>query len=102
MANNGYTKVSEITVSDLTNYLRITELSSSDTSLLTSILEAAKNFVLSYTGRNIEDADTFPEFTIAVLVLSEDMYDKRTYSIDKSEANKVVESILGLHSINLL
>lgn len=102
MANNGYTKVSEVTIQDLANYLRITELPSSDTQLLTSILEAAKNFVLSYTGRTIEAADTFPEFTIAVYVLSEDMYDKRTYSVDKSEANKVVESILGLHSINLL
>lgn len=99
---NDYTKVSEITVSDLANYLRITELSNSDTTLLTSILEAAKNFVLSYTGRTIEAADTYPEFTIAVYVLSEDMFDKRTYSVDKTEANKVVDSILGLHSINLL
>ena len=99
---NDYTKVSEITVSDLANYLRISELSNSDTTLLTSILEAAKNFVLSYTGRTLEQADTFPEFTLAVLVLSEDLYDKRTYSVDKTEANKVVDSILGLHSINLL
>lgn len=99
---NDYTKVSEITVGDLANYLRISELSNSDTTLLTSIIEAAKNFVLAYTGRTIEDADSFPEFTIAVYVLSEDMYDKRTYSVDKTEANKVVDSILGLHSINLL
>ena len=99
---NEYTKVSEITVNDLANYLRITELSSSDTTLLTSILEAAKNFVISYTGQTSETADNYPEFTIAVYVLSEDMYDKRTYSVDKSEANKVVDSILGLHSINLL
>jgi len=99
---NDYTKVSEITVSDLANYLRISELNNSDTTLLTSILEAAKNFVLSYTGRTLEQADTFPEFTLAVLVLSEDLYDKRTYSVDKTEANKVVDSILGLHSINLL
>lgn len=99
---NGFTKFSEVAVIDLTNYLRITELPSSDTQLLTSILEAAKNFVLSYTGQTAEAADSFPEFTIAVYVLSEDMYDKRTFSVDKTEANKVVESILGLHSINLL
>lgn len=99
---SNYTKFSEVAVSDLTNYLRITELASSDNQLLTSILEAAKNFVLSYTGQTIEAADDYPEFTIAVYVLSEDMYDKRTYSVDKTEANKVVESILGVHSINLL
>ena len=99
---NTYTKVSEITTNDLANYLRITEVPSSDEQLLTSILAAAKNFVITYTGQTPETADTFPEFTLAVYVLAEDMYDKRTYSVDKTEANKVVESILGLHSINLL
>jgi hypothetical protein len=99
---NTYTKVSELSVIDLANYLRLTEIPVSDTTLLSSILEAAKSYVLTYTGRDEESADTFPEFTLAVLVLSEDLYDKRTYSVDKNEANKVVESILGMRSINLL
>lgn len=99
---NDYTKFSEIVVNDLINYLRITELSTGDTQLLTSILAAAKNFVIAYTGQTLDKADTYPEFTLAVYVLAEDMYDKRTYSVDKTEANKVVDSILGLHSINLL
>lgn len=99
---NTYTKVSELSVTDLANYLRLTEIPVSDTTLLSSILEAAKSYVLTYTGRDEESADTFPEFTLAVLVLSEDLYDKRTYSVDKNEANKVVESILGMRSINLL
>lgn len=99
---NTYTKVSELSVNDLANYLRLTEIPVTDTTLLSSILEAAKSYVLTYTGRDEESADTFPEFTLAVLVLSEDLYDKRTYSVDKNEANKVVESILGMRSINLL
>lgn len=99
---NTYTKVSELSINDLANYLRLTEIPVSDTTLLSSILEAAKSYVLTYTGRDEESADTFPEFTLAVLVLSEDLYDKRTYSVDKNEANKVVESILGMRSINLL
>ena len=99
---NTYTKVSELSLTDLANYLRLTEIPVSDTTLLSSILEAAKSYVLTYTGRDEESADTFPEFTLAVLVLSEDLYDKRTYSVDKNEANKVVESILGMRSINLL
>lgn len=99
---NTYTKVSELSVNDLANYLRLTEIPVSDTTLLSSILEAAKSYVLTYTGRDEDTADTFPEFTLAVLVLSEDLYDKRTYSVDKNEANKVVESILGMRSINLL
>ena len=99
---NTYTKFSDITVTDIANYLRITEVATSDTQLLTSILETAKSFVLTYTGRNSVEANSFPEFTLAVYVLAEDMYDKRTYSVDKSEANKVVDSILGMRSTNLL
>lgn len=102
MANYEYTKVSEITVSYLANYLRLSEVSSEDTSLLETIIESAKNYVLNFSGVTLEVADTYPEFTIATLVLCEDMFDKRTYSIDKSESNKVVDNILGLHSINLL
>lgn len=102
MAESTYINFSSITVGDLTNYLRIVEISQADTQLLTSILAAAKSFVLTYTGRTTEEADTFPEFTLAVYVLSEDLYDKRTYSVDKTEANKVIDSILGLRDKNLL
>lgn len=95
-------KFSEIAVSDLVNYLRISEPTSSDLVLLTNILEAAKNYVLSYTGQKLKDADDFSEFVIAVYVLSQDMYDNRSYSAVSPNVNKIVDSILGLHSINLL
>ena len=97
-----YKKFSEITASDLVNYIRIVETTGAELELLETILAAAKSFVLTYTGRSAEDADTFPEFTIAVYVLSEDMYDKRTYSVDASTSNKIVDSILGSRSVNLL
>lgn len=97
-----YTVFSEIAVSDLVNYLRISEPTSADNVLLTSILEAAKNYVLGYTGQDEEAADTFPEFTIAVYVLAQDMYDNRSYAAVSPNVNKIVDSILGLHSINLL
>jgi hypothetical protein len=100
MAN--YTKLSELTTSYLANYLRITEISTADTSLLSDIIEASKNYILTYTGRDAEAADKFPEFTIAALVLCEDMFDKRTYSIESKEANRVIDNILGMHSVNLL
>lgn len=95
-------KFNEVAVSDLVNYLRITEPTSSDLVLLTNILEAAKNYVLEYTGQSSENADNFPEFVIAVYVLAQDMYDNRSYSAVSPNVNKIVDSILGLHSINLL
>ena len=97
-----YKRFSEIAVSDLQEYLRLGETTESELSLLGTILEAAKSYVLTYTGRSVIEADTFPEFTMAVYVLSEDMFDKRTYSIDQTNTNKVVDAILGSRSKNLL
>lgn len=99
---NSYTRFSEIATSDLVNYLRLVETTASDDTLLETILEAAKSYVLTYTGRTKEEADTFPEFTISVYALAADMFDKRTYLIDNDVSNKIVDSILGARSINLL
>lgn len=102
MSAPSYTKFSEIATSDLVNYLRLVETTQADLVLLGTILEAAKSYVLTYTGRTVEDADLFPEFTIAVYTLVEDMFDKRTYTVDSDISNKIVDSILGARSINLL
>lgn len=99
---NNYVKFSEIGTSDLVKYLRLAETTQDDLTLLSTILEACKSFILTYTGRTTEEADTYPEFTIAVYTLSEDMYDKRTYIVDSDTSNKIVDSILGSRSINLL
>jgi len=46
--------------------------------------------------------DKYEDFVIVVYVLVQDMYDNRSLYIDKNNMNKVVETILGMHSINLL
>lgn len=102
MAKSEFVKFSEITTSDLVNYLRIAETTQSDLDLLSTILEAAKAYVLQFTGRDEETANNYPDFTIAVYVISAEMYDKRSYSVDSERANQIVESILGSRSINLL
>lgn len=97
-----YKAFTQIETSDLVDYLRLVETTEAELSLLGTILAAAKSFVLTYTGRSAEEADSFPEFTIAVYVISEDMYDKRTYAVDPTTSNKIVDSILGSRSVNLL
>jgi len=99
---NNYVTFSEITTSDLVNYLRLAETTQSDLTLLGTILEAAKSFTLTYTGRTVLEANTMPELTIAVYVLSAEMFDKRTFTVDNDKANQIVESILGSRSVNLL
>ena len=93
---------SELTVEDLTNYLRLSEVSTKDEELLGQILEASKSHVLTYTGRTETDADSIPEFVIAVYVLSQSMYDVRAYEVDTGLVNNVLMSILGSRSVNLL
>lgn len=97
-----YLAFSQIAVDDLIAYMRLNEVSTEERTLLGSILASAKSYVLHYTGRTEEKADTIPEFTIAVFTISEDMYDKRTYEIDVKGTNPIVDSILGARSVNLL
>lgn len=97
-----YVQFSQITVDDIIAYLRLTEVDESERTLLSSILEASRSHVLAYTGQTQEKADTFPEFTIAVYALSEEMFDKRTFTADNTKVNEVVASILGSRSVNLL
>lgn len=99
---NNITKVSEITYQDIADYLRIEELTADDTNLLTNLIGIAKAYIEQYTGRTEEDLDLFQDFVIVVFVLCQDMYDNRTMYVDSSNLNKVVESILGLHQVNLL
>lgn len=102
MANSEITKVSDITVTDVTDYLRIPEVTAEDTALLTTALNVAKEFVKSYTGLDDEGMDAHEDLVIVIYVLCSSMYDNRAYYVDKSNLNNVVESILNLHSTNLL
>ncbi len=102
MANSEIAKVSDITVTDVTDYLRIPEVTAEDTALLTTALNVAKQFVMSYTGLDAEGMDAHEDLVIVIYVLCSSMYDNRAYYVDKSNINNVVESILNLHSINLL
>ena len=102
MPNSEITKVSDITVTDVTDYLRIPEVTAEDTALLTTALNVAKEFVKSYTGLDAEGMDAHEDLVIVIYVLCSSMYDNRAYYVDKSNLNNVVESILNLHSTNLL
>lgn len=93
---------SEVTKADVIGYMRLDEISVSDSELLDTILEAARAYVLQQTGRTEEEADTMPDLTIAVLALSSDMYDKRAFIVTSEVTSKVVENILGSRSVNLL
>lgn len=96
------TKVSEITYNDVAEYLRLDETDGADQITLTNLIGIAKSFIIGYTGQTEETLDDFPDFVIVVLVLCQDMWDNRTLYVNNQNLNRVVETILGMHSVNLL
>lgn len=97
---NVITKVSEITVSSLADYLRLTELSQDEENTLNNMLNIAINFIKNYTGQT--DLDQFNDLVAVVFVLVQDMYDNRSLYVDKSSLNQFIQSALSLHQVNLL
>jgi hypothetical protein len=93
-------KVSKITFQEIADYIRLTEISEEDKSLLNNLINIAKAFIKENTG--VQDLDEYDDFTIVVFILCQDMYDNRTLYVDKTNLNKVVETILGMHSLNNL
>ena len=96
-------KVSEITIEDVANYIRAYDNESD----IETYLNIAKNYISSYTGIPItsdegESLDDFPDLVIVVYVLCQDMYDNRAMYVDKSNVNKVVQTILDMHTRNYL
>lgn len=95
-------KVSDITPEDVAEYLRLDEVTEDDINTLNTLILVAKDFIQNYTGRSAEDLDTYADLILVVLVLCQDMWDNRAYYVDKTNLNAVVDSILHMHSVNLL
>lgn len=94
-------RISEITVSDIAEYLRLSSGEYSSTQL-EALKDVAINFIKSYTGLEESEMYNHEDLYIVVMILCQDMYDNRSLYVDKSNLNKVVETILGMHSVNLL
>lgn len=97
-------KISEITVDDLANYVRLDEPEDIEKQELERMKSSAISYMTDYTGLSEEDLDKHEDLTQALFVLVADMFDNRNLYIEgkATNINKSVECILGMHSINLL
>lgn len=100
------TRVSEITTKDIADYIRVQDYVESEFKIYLNI---AKSFISNYTGipitsddENVETLDSYEDFVIVVYILCQDMYDNRTMYVDSSNINKVVQTILDMHTRNNL
>ena len=102
-------KVRDITVKDIANYLRLTEVSEKEKEELKTYLKIAKNYISNYTGipeksENLEaeTLDSYSDFIIVVYILCQDMYDNRAMYVDSKNINNTVKTILDMHTRNNL
>lgn len=93
-------KVSEITLEDIKSYIRLD--SDDEDSFLNAVLTGSKSFIKSYTGLDDEKIDEKEDLTLPIFVLCAEMYDNRQFTVDKATLNPIIQSILDMHSINLL
>lgn len=99
---NNITMISEITAQSVADYLRIPELTPDEENTLNTLIGVSKAYISSYTGRTAEELDLFQDLVDVALVLIQDMYDNRSMYVNTNNLNHVVETILGMHAVNLL
>lgn len=94
-------RLSEIKMADVVDFLRLEDGEYSE-STMQAIMAAAKSYILDYTGLSEEAADKKADLWLVYMVLCQDMNDNRSMYVEKGNINKVVQSILDMHCINLL
>lgn len=95
-------KISEITLDTIKNYINAPD---EDDKNIQMLLDASKHFILGRTGIKEDELDNYEDLTMVVLCLCSDFYDRRQFMIDSNNGvpvNVVVESILNMHSFNLV
>lgn len=99
---NQITKVSGVTSTDLAAFLRVGEVTPSEEGLLNTIIAAATAYMCKYTGLTAAQLDGSQDLVPVLLVLCQDMYDNRALYVDSANVNRMVQSTLDMHSVNLL
>ncbi len=95
--------ISNATLQDVLDYLRIDSPTSMEEAEVTAMMAAAKNYIIGYTGLPESELNEHEDVTIAYLVLIADMFDNRNYQTDKpTYVNRTVQSILSMYRVNLL
>lgn len=93
-------KLSEITIADVKAYARICY--DDEDSIINTVLRASIQYILSYTGLTMEQADNYEDLNIACMCLCSEMIDNRSVTVQNDKINPTVQQILHMYSINFL
>lgn len=95
-------KISEITLEIVKDYCGISD-NDSDVIIKNVLMPSAKSYISGYTGLSAEEIDRHDDLATAFLVLVNDMYTQRDYTLSfQKQVNPAVRTILGLYSVNYL
>lgn len=77
--------------------------SGSDDVIRNILIPAAKKYIIGYTGLTAEQCDEHEDISIACMVLVNDMFTQRDYTINSGrQLNPTVKTILDLYAVNYL
>lgn len=91
-------KMSEIKTDDLKKYLRVD--GNEDDVFITAVIDAAKQYVRTYTAQEDKFLDEYSDIVMAIFALCADMYDVRQVTVANDKVNPLVKQILDSYSRN--
>ena len=93
-------RISEVTAQFALDYCGVSD--EQETERISACMSAAKAFITGYTGLDESGMNKHEDITAAYLVLINEMYTNRDYSVSTASRNPLVRQILSLHSVNYL
>lgn len=91
-------KISEISVEFARDYCGVSD--PEEDARIKLCMSAAKAYILSRNGLTEERLDELEDVTAAYLVLVNEMYSNRDYTVERAAENPLVKQILAMHSVN--
>ena len=93
-------RISEVTEEFVLKYLKIDLPDETDKEIINNIMPSALGYITEYTGQTAVNLDKYEDVTFAYLILIEDMFDNRSMTVNSSNINRTVKTILAMHSLN--
>ena len=95
--------ISGTTATDVAQFINVDTSESVDMGIIANIImPSARQHLIGYTGKTLDELDALPDLTFVFLCLCSQMFDNRSLVGDSAEANRVVESFLDKYGGNLL
>ncbi len=93
-------KVSEVTTEYARDYCGRSD--ASENTRIETCMAAAKAFIKGFTALDDDRIDEHEDITIAYLVLINEWYTNRDYTVEKAATNPSVNAILAMYAENYL